>query len=68
MATTIQLSETTKQNLDEYKQGVEADTYEETIADLLRRAGHDSAFGSMRGWGTWDKDDRLEARSDSERV
>jgi hypothetical protein len=68
MATTIQLNETTKQSLEKYKQDVEAETYEETIADLLRRVGHDSAFGSMSGWGEWDEDDRSQARSDTGRV
>lgn len=68
MATTIQLSETTKRSLEAYKQGTDAETYEETIADLLRRVGHDSAFGSMEGWGAWTEEDRLRTRSDTERV
>lgn len=65
MATTVQVSEETRDRLARYKETVGADTYEEAIVRLLRAASAESAFGSMEGWGSWsDEDDRLRTRSD----
>lgn len=47
---TVRVSEKTKEVLDEYKKTVDAETYEDAVARLLRTSGADSAFGSMRGW------------------
>lgn len=64
MPTTIQVSEETKQVLEEYKESVGAKTYEDLITHLLRQSGEDSAFGSMEGWGEWSEEDRMNTRSD----
>lgn len=64
MATTIQVSEETRERLARYKAAIEAGTYEEAILRLLRQTETESAFGSMAGWGPWTAEDRLEARSD----
>lgn len=64
MATTVQVSEETKDRLERYKESVGAATYEEAIARLLRGTETESAFGSIAGWGPWTDDDRFRARSD----
>lgn len=64
MATTVQLSQATKDRLERYKEAVGAATYEEAIVRLLRGTEAESAFGSISGWGAWTEEDRLRARSD----
>lgn len=68
MATTVQVSEETRERLAQYKAAVGADTYEEAIIRLLRATETESAFGSMGGWGPWKDEDRLRARSDEGEV
>jgi len=68
MSTTIQVSEETKEVLEEYKESVGAITYEDAIAHLLRESGGDSAFGSVEGWGQWRDKDRTNYRTDEGRV
>ena len=68
MSTTIQVSEETKEVLDEYRKTVGAETYEDAITRLLRSTGGDSAFGSMRGWGSWSDEDRMRYRTDEGEV
>lgn len=64
MATTVQVSEETRDRLAQYKEAVGADTYEEAIVHLLRQTAEESAFGSIRGWGSWTEVDRSRTRSD----
>jgi Arc/MetJ family transcription regulator len=64
MPTTIQVSEETKEVLDRYRKEVSVETYEDAITRLLRESGGDSAFGSMRGWGSWSDEDRMRYRTD----
>jgi len=64
MSTTIQVSDETKKVLEEYKESVGAETYEDLITHLLRQTGEDTAFGSMEGWGRWSEEDRMRLRSD----
>ena len=68
MATTVQVSEETRQRLAQYKEAVGADTYDEAIVRLLRGVETESAFGSMSGWGSWTDEDRLRTRSDESEV
>ncbi|MEF8839766.1 MAG: hypothetical protein V5A18_09710 [Haloarculaceae archaeon] len=68
MATTVQVSEETRDRLARYKEAVGAETYEEAIVRLLRGTESESAFGSMAGWGSWSEADRLHARSDEGEV
>lgn len=68
MATTVQVSEETRERLAQYKEAVGAATYEEAIVRLLRRTQTESAFGSMAGWGSWSEEDRFQARSDEGEV
>lgn len=64
MATTVQVSEETRERLAQYKEAVGAATYEEAIVRLLRGTETESAFGSMQAWGHWVEEDRLRAGSD----
>lgn len=64
MATTVQVSEDTRDRLERYKEEIGATTYEEAIVRLLRHTDTESAFGSIRGWGPWSEEDRLRTRSD----
>lgn len=64
MATTIQVTEETRDRLARYKDVAGVDTYEEAILHLLRGTEGESAFGSMRGWGSWTEADRSRTRSD----
>ena len=68
MATTVQVSEETRERLARYKEAVGAGTYEEAIVRLLRGSETESAFGSLRGWGSWTEEDRLTSRSDEGEV
>jgi len=68
MATTVQVSEETRQRLAQYKEVVGAETYDEAIVRLLRGTETESAFGSMSGWGGWTDEDRLRTRSDEGEV
>lgn len=68
MATTIQVSEETRARLAQYKEAIDAETYEEAVVRLLRGTETESAFGSMAGWGPWTEEDRLRARSDEGEV
>lgn len=65
MATTVQLSQETKQQLERYKESVGATTYEDAIVRLLRGTESESAFGSIPDWEPWTETDRLETRSDT---
>lgn len=64
MATTVQVSEETRDRLEQYKESVGVTTYEEAIIRLLRSTETESAFESMPGWGRWSDSDRMRARSD----
>lgn len=68
MATTVQVSEETRQRLAQYKEAVGAASYDEAIVRLLRGTETESAYGSMAGWGSWTDEDRLRARSDEGEV
>lgn len=68
MPTTVQVSEETRDRLAQYKEAVGADTYEEAIVHLLRQTAEESAFGSIRGWGSWSDADRSRTRSDEGEV
>lgn len=68
MATTVQMSEETRERLARYKEAIGAATYEEAIVRLLRGTETESAFGSMSGWGSWSEEDRLRTRSDDGEV
>lgn len=60
MATTIQISLSTKQLLESLKQHEHVATYDQVILQLLRdRVGvPKSLYGAVKGM-TWGKDDRL---------
>lgn len=64
MATTVRVSEETRDRLDRYMESVGVTSYEEAITRLLRGTETESAFGSMPGWGRWSKLDRFRSRSD----
>lgn len=68
MATTVQVSEETRDRLAQFKDAIGADSFEDAIRRLLRETGEESAFGSMRGWGSWSDADRMVARSDDGQV
>lgn len=68
MATTVQVSEETRDRLAEYKEAIGAATYEVAIVRLLRETLSETAFGSMAGWGPWSESDRLRTRSDEGEV
>lgn len=68
MATTVQLSEETKDRLEQYKDAIGAATYEEAIIRLLRGTETESAFGTIPDWEPWDEQDRLRTRSDDGEV
>ena len=60
MATTIQVSDTTKQMLDMLKQQEQADSYDQVIKHLVKTHAKvpKSMFGSMKGMKPWTKADR----------
>lgn len=62
MVRTLEVSEDTRDQLEQYRIEVGADSVDAAIRLLLRQA--ESAFGSMKGWGGWEPTDRLTARSD----
>lgn len=68
MATTVQVSEETRDRLAQLKDAMGADTFDDAIRRLLRESGEESAFGSMPGWGPWSEADRMESRSDEGQV
>lgn len=68
MATTVQVTEETRDRLARYKEAVGVETYEEAIVHLLGQTKVESAFASMQGWGSWTDDDRMLARSDDGQV
>lgn len=68
MATTVQVSEETRDRLAQFKDTIGADTFEDAIRRLLLESGEESAFGSMEGWGSWSDADRMETRSDEGQV
>lgn len=64
MATTIQISMTTKQQLQEQKRKLHASSYDEVIQGLLRKKTKvpKSMFGYSKGLGGWKPEDRLKFR------
>lgn len=68
MATTVQVSEETRERLAAYKEAVGAATYDEAIVRLLRETNAESAFGALEGWESWTEEDRLRTRSDEGEV
>ena len=64
MATTVQVTEETRDRLARYKESLGVETYEDAIVHLLRQTDEESAFGSIRGWGSWTEEDRSPTRSD----
>ena len=63
MATTIQVSNSTKQILELLKKKEKADSYDQVIQHLVQEHTHikKSMFGTSKGTG-WKKEDRLEFR------
>lgn len=63
MSTTIQVSNTTKQMLEQLKKKEHAKSYDEIIVDLMKKHTKlpESMFGALKGKG-WVKEDRLELR------
>ena len=64
MTTTIQVSNTTKQMLDQLKEKKQIKTNDEAIQLLLdeRMELPKSMFGAARGIGRWKKEDRADFR------
>lgn len=63
MSTTIQISNTTKQMLEQLKEKENAKSYDEIITALMKKHTKlpKSMFGTLKGKG-WTKHDRLEFR------
>jgi predicted CopG family antitoxin len=61
MATTIQISDTTKQLLSKIKDQEHATSYDEVILHLVKKKSKvpESMFGAAKGM-TWKKEDRME--------
>jgi len=63
MSTTIQISNTTKQMLEQLKKKENAKSYDEIINNLMKKHTKipKSMFGALKGKG-WTKEDRLDFR------
>ncbi len=64
MATTIQVSDTTKQMLDLLKEKKQMRTHDKLIQNLIEEevAVPKSMFGAAKGLSKWKKEDRAEFR------
>lgn len=60
MSTTIQVKETTKQQLEMLKEKYGASSYDQVIAEITRKELNipKSMFGKVKGLGPWTKTDR----------
>ena len=64
MATTIQISDITKQRLQALKKQLGARTYDKVLLVLTQEKGVEKFFGSAKGIGPWKKEYRARRAHD----